>query len=113
MMTRLIEEARKEGAPSFRDLCPSGGLSQDVPAIWEEESGKMKTGARVPRPNEPLPMDSLAKSKDMILATVNQPRFAALSPAQTVPVLADEGSNNAQNTPDVGIPTLVRTSFGQ
>jgi len=90
-MTRLIEEARKEGA-RLSEVC---ALLEVSPRTFQRH-GKKKEGGEDGRKGaqaKRAPANGLTcEEEDMILSTVNQPRFASLSPAQIVPILADEGT---------------------
>ena len=89
-MIRLIEKARKEGA-RLSEIC---ALLEVSPRTFQRH-GKKKAGGEDGRKcaqAKRAPANGLTcEEEDMILSTVNQPRFAALSPAQIVPILADEG----------------------
>ena len=88
-MTRLIEEARKEGARLSR-ICAVLEIS---PRAFQRH-GKKKAGGedgRKAAQTKRAPANGLTCEEEaMIVSTVNEPRFASMSPAQIVPILADE-----------------------
>ena len=86
-----VEEGRHNGV-RLSALCDLLGLSprtvqryRSTPDVTPEDRRKAAQARRVPG-NRLTPA-----KEEAILFTLNQPRFASLSPAQIVPILADEG----------------------
>ena len=95
----LVAEGRQKGA-RLSVLCDLLGLSprtvqryRSAPGLGAEDGRKAAQARRVPG-NRLTPAEEVA-----ILSTLNQPRFASLSPAQIVPMLADEGVYLASEFP--------------
>ncbi len=88
----LVAEGRQKGA-RLSALCHLLGLSPRTvqrylsapPDLGAEDGRKAAQARRVPG-NRLTPDE-----EEAIVSTLNQPRFASLSPAQIVPMLADEG----------------------
>ena len=86
----LVAEGRQKGA-RLSALCHLLGLSPRTvqrylsapPDLGAEDGRKAAQTRRVPG-NRLTPAE-----EEAILSTLNQPRFASLSPAQIVPMLAD------------------------
>lgn len=86
----LINEAVVNGARKHR-ACIEIGITLRTFERWRQEDGRVRADAR-PGARRPVPANKLsAKERAEALATVNEPRFAALPPTQIVPILADEG----------------------
>ena len=85
-----IFEAHKAGA-RLEPACEVAGISVRTLQRWTDEDDQIKADAR-PTADRPVPANALSpEERAAVLALVNEPRFAALSPAQIVPALADEG----------------------
>ncbi|KKL12802.1 hypothetical protein LCGC14_2532120 [marine sediment metagenome] len=82
----LIKEAYEAGA-SQKASCNILGISSRTIQRWKKENG-LKDGRIIRRQT---PHNKLTKEEQkIILKTVNQPKYANLSPSTIVPMLADE-----------------------
>jgi len=85
-----IFEAHEAGA-RLAPACEVAGVNVRTLQRWMNEADQIKADAR-PTANRPVPVNALsAEEREEVLAIANEDRFAALSPAQIVPALADEG----------------------
>jgi len=83
----LIKEAYEAGA-SQKASCNILGISSRTIQRWKKENS-LKDGRIIRRQ---IPHNKLTKEEQkIILETVNQPKYANLSPSTIVPMLADEG----------------------
>lgn len=84
-----IEEAHGAGA-RLAPSCALMGLDLRTLQRWRGDA--LSTGDRRPEAERPMPEHALTpEERAEILRLANEPRFAALPPAQIVPQLADEG----------------------
>jgi putative transposase len=85
-----IFEAHEAGA-RLGPACEIAGINVRTLQRWTNEAGQIKADAR-PAAIRSVPANALsAEERAAVLAIANEDRFAALSPAQIVPALADEG----------------------
>jgi hypothetical protein len=85
-----IFEAREAGA-RLGPACEIAGINVRTLQRWTNEADQIKADAR-PTAIRSMPANALsAEERAEVLAIANEDRFAALSPAQIVPALADEG----------------------
>ena len=99
----LVEEGRHNGV-RLSALCDLLGLSpwtvqryRSTPDDTPEDRRKAAQARRVPGTR------LTPAEEEAILFTLNQPRFASLSPAQIVPILADKGLYLASESTLYGI----------
>lgn len=86
---RDIETARAAGA-RLAPACAVIGIDPRTYQRWQSE-GEVRSDRR-PGAERPRPAHALSESERAeLLRVANEPRFAALPPAQIVPRLADEG----------------------
>jgi len=79
-----IFEAHTAGA-RLEPACEVAGISLRTLQRWTDEDDQIKADAR-PTAIRPVPANALSpEERAAVLALVNEPRFAALSPAQIVP----------------------------
>jgi len=90
-MIELIDEACKAGARQSK-ACGVLGLSERTLQRWQEadelQDDGRKAAAQLRTPSNALPEET----RNTVLETVNQPRFADKTPHHIVPTLADEGT---------------------
>lgn len=85
----LIEEARLNGA-RLEPACKELNISVRTYQRWIAEGEN--TADKRPLIERPAPKNKLRdEEKAQIIATINTPKYADLTPAQIVPKLADEG----------------------
>ncbi len=88
-LIREVEQARAEGA-RLAPACAVVGIDPRTFQRWQDGGGVRAD--RRPGADRPTPTQALSEAERAeILRVVNEDRFAALSPAQIVPRLADEG----------------------
>lgn len=88
-MVAWIDEAHASGA-RLECACALVGIDVRTLQRWQA-GGSLRSDGR-PSAERPAPMHALsAEERAEILRIANEPRFAALPPAQIVPRLADEG----------------------
>ena len=84
-----IERACAAGA-RLEPACEVAGIDVRTVQRWRSEG--LREGDQRPQADRPRPAHALSEAeRAAILALANEPRFAALPPAQIVPRLADEG----------------------
>ncbi|UXI66930.1 IS3 family transposase [Tahibacter amnicola] len=89
-MVEAIDEAHCSGA-RLSVACSLAGIDIRTLQRWRRDGG-LETGDRRPMAVRPVPAHALtSQERAAILEIANEPRFAALPPAQIVPRLADEG----------------------
>jgi putative transposase len=85
-----IYEAHAAGA-RLAPACEVAGINLRTLQRWTDDANQVKADGR-PTASRPVPANALsAAEREEVLAIANEDRFAALSPAQIVPALADEG----------------------
>lgn len=85
-----IAQAHASGA-RLRPACTLAGIDVRTLQRWKRTDG-VTQGDRRPQAIRPRPAHALSDAEHaVILRVANEPRFAALPPAQIVPRLADEG----------------------
>lgn len=90
-MRTLIEEARQGGA-RLSGICAVLDISPRTIQRHEKKGSGGEDGRKAAQTKR-VPANGLTCEEEAVLvSTVNHPRFAALSPAQIVPILTDEGA---------------------
>jgi hypothetical protein len=79
--------------PPARPACEVAGIDARTLERWQADEGQgLAQGDQRPQAQHPPPAHALSEAeRPRVLATANEPRFAALPPARIVPMLADEG----------------------
>jgi hypothetical protein len=86
-----IDEAHRAGARLDR-ACTLAGIDVRTLQRWRREGSGTVCDDRRPHAKRPPPAHALSEAERAeLLRVANEPRFAALPPAQIVPRLADEG----------------------
>lgn len=89
MEVELIDEARVSGA-RLKPACEELNISERTYQRWRD-GDEIKEDQR-PKIKRPVSSNKLSHEERLeVIATVNRPEFADLSPSQIVPKLADEG----------------------
>ena len=86
-----VEQARRAGARLSR-ACKIARVDPRTLQRWQNGAG-LKIGDGRPRAVRPVPSHALSEAeRRRIVQVANEPRFAELPPARSVPILADEGT---------------------
>ena len=90
-MMALIDEACAAGARREK-ACKILGLSLRSVQRWRDDQGQLKGDGRQAAAAQRTPANALSPGeRAQVLEVANAPAFAALSPKQIVPKLADQG----------------------
>ena len=85
-----IDDAHHAGA-RLAPACREAGITLRTLQRWRDGDGRVRPDRR-PEAVRPRPAHALSEEERAeVLATLNEPRFSSLPPAQIVPRLADEG----------------------
>lgn len=84
-----VDEACQQGARRYK-ACEVLGISIRTLQRWRDEAGEIKVDGRQRR--DWVPVNKLSEAEcEHILSVINTGEFAALAPAQIVPILAERG----------------------